>query len=153
MLDNNSPTKGTEIWEQLEMFDVQPTDDLATKTIGLLNQLLRWKPEIEEALGHAKHSHHFDHVVAKVLSGQLHYYDFGKCMFLMQVIEYPNFKNYHCFIGCGDMQAMKDHYEDMRDIAKKLGCAYLSVTGRLGWPREMKKHGWEHVFSTMYSEV
>lgn len=127
--------------------------DLATKTILLMNDLLRWKDGIEEALSYSNGSHTFDDVVRKVVTGEVHFYSYDECFTIMQVIIYPQYKTYHCFLAAGNQEALDNVRDDMLEVARTLGCRYLSISGRHGWVKRLQSRGWKHVYSTMYLEV
>ena len=131
-----------------------PTEgNLANKVTSVMHKLLAWRKEIEEAMAHVDHQYSFDDIVASVLRGERHVYDFPKCLVIMELNQFPAYSVYHCFIACGDMQAIKDAEKDINKIAKDLGCKYMAISGRTGWPRALKNDGWKHVLSTMYKET
>lgn len=127
--------------------------DLADKTIALMMDIKRWKDGLEEALSFAEGSHTFDDVVEKIITGQVHFYSYPDCCLIMQVVTYPQFKNYHCFLACGNQDALDNARDDMLRMAQQLGCKNLSISGRVGWVRRLKSRGWKHVFATLYLEV
>ena len=135
------------------MLDSEQDTDLATKTILLMQDILRWKPGIEEALSYSNGSHTFDDVVRKIVVGEVHFYSYEGCFTIMQVIQYPQYRTYHCFLAAGNQDALDNARDDMLRAAKRLECRYLSISGRHGWVRRLVTRGWKHVYSTMYLEV
>lgn len=136
---------------------VEPTKQLslAEKTKLLMDDLLKWQDSIEAALQYSEGSHTFDDVVAKVIRGEVHFYTYPGCFLIMQVINYPQFKNYHCFLAGGSQEALDAVRDDMLSAAKAIGCRHLSISGRHGWVKRLQSQGrqWRHVFSTMYLDV
>ena len=126
---------------------------LAEKTALLMGEILHWRDGIEDALQYGEHSHTFDDLVGKVLTGQLHFYNYEECCLFMQIVQYPQFKNYHCFLATGNQEALDAAGVDMSRIAREFGCKHLSISGRPGWERRLKVRGWKHVLSTMYLAV
>jgi len=135
------------------VYDEIEAGTLTGKLRELLVQLDKWQDLIGKALDGAYGTHTYDDVVRMVLLNQVHFYDRGNCCIFMIVDTYPQHSNYHCFIACGDMQGIIDAEPLIRDNAKALGCKYMSITGRTGWPRALKEHGWKHQLSTLFKEV
>jgi hypothetical protein len=126
---------------------------IAEKTVLLMQEILSWREGIEEALKYGEGSHTFDDVVAKVLRGEFHFYNFEGCCLFMQVVHYPQFKNYHCFVAVGTQEALDAAGVHMQEVARQAGCKHLSISGRVGWERRLRARGWKHVLSTMYLEL
>jgi hypothetical protein len=126
---------------------------LAEQTKTLLDTLLYWRIGIEQALEHGLFCYSFDDITKGVLQGNLHFYSYPDCCVIMELQTYPGYKTYHCLVACGDMQAIKDAEPQLREVAKVLQCKYLSITGRIGWIRELKKDGWDHRFSALFKEI
>ncbi len=126
---------------------------LAEKTMLLMQDILSVREGIEAALAHAYDSYSFDDVVFKILSGECHFYKEDECFTIMQVITYPQYKTYHCFLASGTQEALDDIWEKMQVIAKALNCTYVTITGRPGWARRLKSRGWVHRYVTMAKEV
>lgn len=126
---------------------------IAEKTVMLMQDILKWRDGIEDALKHGEGSHTFDDVVARVLRGELLFFNYPECCLFMQVIQYPQFKNFHCFVAVGNQDALDAAGWDMAKLANEYGCKHLSISGRVGWERRLKARGWKHVLSTMYLEV
>jgi hypothetical protein len=126
---------------------------LAEKTVMLMTDILKWRDGIETALHHGANSHTFDDVVARILAGELQFYDFGDCCVIMQLVFFPQFKNYHCFAAAGTQEALDAVQEHMLNMSKHLGCKHLTISGRAGWERRLKARGWKQASVTMYMEV
>lgn len=134
------------------MFD-NSAPSLAEKTIMLLQDILKWRDGLEEALHHGADSHTFDDLVTRIITGDLHFYEFGDCCIIMQLVNYPRFKNYHCFAATGSQEALDTAKQHMLDMAQQLGCKHLTIGGRAGWERRLRSRGWKHSSTTMYIEV
>lgn len=135
-------------------------NDMSTATISVMDliedncaALRKWRGPIEAALSHAKEPFSFDDVVMMVMRQQLTLYVFDDAIILMELSTYPKWKAFHCFIAAGNMQTIKAAEPMLNTVASALGCKYLSISGRVGWARELKPNGWEHVFSVMYKKV
>lgn len=134
------------------MFD-QTHTSLAEKTMDLLTEILRWRTGIEAALDYAEGSHTFDDVVRKILTNEVHFFAYPDCFLIMQVVLYPQYKNYHCFLAGGNQTALDRARDDMIANARALNCRHMSISGRHGWVRRLASRNWKHVFSTMYLEL
>lgn len=129
------------------------TSNLAGDVIELMRGMLKWQEYFEKALSYVDNSYTFNDLVMSVLANQRQFYDFGDAAVLMQYEKYPQYSVYHCFIACGNKQTIFEQHDMMNEIAQKMGCKYLTLSGRKGWERDLVKHGWEHKLSTMYREV
>lgn len=135
------------------MKDMVEKNTLAENVIKLMDDLLRWRIHIERAVRDLDGMYTFDDIVASILRQERHFYEFDGCCVIMQKDTYPGYSTYHCFVACGTTAAILDAEPFINKIAKELGCKYMSFTGRTGWPRRLKNHGWVHKLSTMHKEV
>lgn len=129
------------------------TANVAGSVIELMRDLLKWQVHIEKAMANVDNQYSFNDIVASILRGERHFYKFDGCAVIMQFEQYPNYSIYHCFVACGDMQAIKDAEKEINKLAKGFGCKYMAISGRTGWPRALKNDGWKHVISVMYKET
>ena len=127
--------------------------DRATNIKLIMDRMLNFKLDIEESLLYCNNSHSFDHIVDKVLLGNLHFYSYRQSATIMEVQYYPNHSVYHCFIGCGNLQHLKESEFLYMERAKLQGCRYISQAGRVGWAKALKSQGWQHSCTSMYKDV
>lgn len=118
-----------------------------------VEQLERWEPEIRTALRHGGNAHNFDDVVQMVLSNRLMFFSWDDAFTVMEVITYPRFKVFHCFLAGGKLSGVIASIEPMSKLGRELGCRYLSMAGRKGWAKELGDRGWRHVTTTMYKDI
>lgn len=128
---------------------MSPLDTAQAKIDGLRH----WKEKIEVALDHGANTHTFDDVCTMVMENRLALFLYPEAFSLMEIVHYPQFSVFHCFIAGGEMQAVLDIEKELMPVAKSLGCAYLSFSGREGWVRVHKANGWTPVCTTLYKEV
>tara|TARA_R110000851_G_scaffold325604_1_gene493711 strand:- start:27273 stop:27689 length:417 start_codon:yes stop_codon:yes gene_type:complete len=121
--------------------------------IDTMNTLLHWQSKIEVAMAHVNNMFSFNDVVAMVCRGELDLLTFPDSCVLMQREQYPAWATYHCFLACGNMQEIKNAEAEINIRAKKLGCKYMSISGRTGWSRALKNDGWDHLISVLYKET
>ena len=112
-----------------------------------------WRSKIEIALHHGADSHSFDDICKMVLSERLAMFVYPESFLIMEVITFPQYKVFHCFLAGGDMKSVLDSEEKMAILGKELGCKYLSFAGRDGWTRVHKNNGWMPICSTLYKEI
>ena len=134
---------------------VSPSGGLAEMSARSISGLIKWRDLIQKALDCAGNTHNFDDVTAMTLCGRLHAYTLSDCMALMEVINYPRKRMYHCFIGVGSKAQLMELLPDVTHAAKQMGCDGLSMNGRLGWAREFARlnDGWTHRLSLITKEL
>ena len=128
-------------------------ETLAEQMKILIDDMLKYRLDIEAALEYANNSHTFDDVVGQVLAGQLHFYALPTSFVIMERQTYPQHKVYHCFLAGGHKAEIEDAQPMLMKNAKHLECKYVTVVGRNGWVRELRKQGWKHQYSVLSKEV
>ena len=131
----------------------QGTTNLAGDVIALMQDLLSWQDHIESAMRRVNYMYSFNDIVASIMRQERQFYQFEGCCVIMQLDTTPNWKSYHCFLACGSTEAILAAEPQITDVAKQLGCKYLSLSGRVGWPKRLRGTGWKHLISVMYKEV
>jgi len=121
--------------------------------IDLMQSMLKYRVDIEAALAYANNSHTFDNIVDMVVTGAAHFYPLENSCVLMEIQTFPNHKVYHVFLAGGDKEEILGVHPWMMENAKTLGCKYVSVCGRLGWVKELKRHGWKYQYAILSKEV
>lgn len=134
--------------------------NVSTPLPGALDQLrelhrslTRWEPFIKEALAHGHHAHTFDDIVHMILQNRVQFFAYPEAFCIMELVTYPQFKVYHCFLAGGKDEAVLAIEEPMTAIARSLECRYLSFAGRAGWQRILAKRGWTFACVTMYRDI
>lgn len=115
--------------------------------------LEHWKPQIETAMRHGRRTHTFDDVVQMIMAERLHFFSYPEAFIIIELVQYPQFKTFHCFAAGGKMSALLAAIDEMKVLAKALDCRHLSITGRKGWERVLGRHGWGHLCSTMFLPI
>ena len=119
----------------------------------VLDDLDRLRPHIQAALDYTDGTHTFDDVCAMVLHGKLRLWPLENSVLLTEVVEFPQEKHYHMFLGGGNLQEILDMHPQIEAAAREAGCVKLSVTGRKGWSPVLEKHGWELKHVTCVKKV
>ena len=120
----------------------EPLKPLTQTLRQILDDLDRHRKHIDAALEYAQHSHTFDDVVAMVMHGQLRLWSLPNSVMLTEILTYPRYKTYHIFLGGGELQEILAMHPQIEAAAREAGCSKLSVTGRHGWQKPLKAHGW-----------
>ncbi len=135
------------------MNDATPPKGVLAQLDTLVASLHKWREKIEEGLVHGHHAHTFDAVVNMILANRLYFFAYDNAFCIMEKVEYPNYSVFHCFLAGGEMEAVFDIQGPMADLAKAMGCSYLSVSGRKGWERKLAERGWTFTCVTMYLDI
>lgn len=112
---------------------------------SLTEMLVTFKPQIEAALEYAGNHHNFDSVVARVLTGQARFYVNGDSFVITELQHYPQHSIVNVWLAGGNIEEIIDLTEPVaRDHAIILNyrLVTLSFTGRPGFARALKAHGW-----------
>ncbi len=136
-------------------FDEVPLrgETVASKVKKLCEDLIKFEVDIREALEYSHGSYTFDDVCQGVLTGRFHLYPLKNSLLVMEFQQFPQYSIYHAFIASGSLDELMPLHEDIRLAAKVLGAKYASLSGRPGWIKQLKSLGWQHAYSTMYTEV
>lgn len=62
------------------------------------------------------------------------------------VVDKPNVRQFHIWIAAGDLTELMDLiYPRLEERARELGCGIMTISGRRGWIRKLKPHGFDEV--------
>lgn len=133
------------------------SDFLPTYADGVrvvLDKLDEHRVDIEKALCYGRNCYTYDDVCKKTIEGEYIFIPLPKSVMLCEVAVLPNYKMFHCFIAAGDLdELLTAGTTQLGEGAKAYGCECISITGRRGWERHLKKQGWTAPLTTMYKEV
>lgn len=117
-----------------------------------MNELERCRPWIEAALEYSNGHHEFEDIVDGIVKGNLQLWPGPDGCMVTELIQYPRKKMLNIFLAGGTLEQMHDMANDMRAWAKAQGCDGAMLSGRRGWVREMRKHGWKELWTTVVLE-
>lgn len=137
--------------EAFDAMSVEPTGcndhfeapDPLTSLQRMTKVLTDKRQMIEEALAYSEGTHNFDDIVAGVLTNEFILLDFDESVIVAQVLNYPRKRQLHMFLGGGKMNDFIAMLPRLNDLASRLGCDSLSMTGRPGWKPVVLAHGWQ----------
>ena len=70
-----------------------------------------------------------------------------------EIVVYPRKKALNVFLGGGELDQLLDMHNDVTDWAKSYGCEALTITGRFGWKKPLKAHGWKPLHASFQKEI
>lgn len=122
----------------------------ALEIASTMERLLFWRKEIEDAISCADCvTHNFDDVVEMVVSSKLIPLFFEECFALVTVHQFPRAKHYHIFACGGKLSAIVANTETFKLDATSKGCDRITISGRKGWIRALRKIGARPTYSVM----
>ena len=70
-----------------------------------------------------------------------------------EIVVYPQKKVLNVFLGGGELDEILGMHADVIAWAKGQGCEAITISGREGWKRALKSHGWKPLHVTMTKEI
>ena len=119
----------------------------------VLDDLDRFRPELEAAMDHNGGTHTFDDLTSMVLQGRFRVWTTANSIALTEIVEYPRQKHYHVFAAGGDLEEMVETLPLIEQAARDAGCCKLTLSGRRGWVRAFAPHGWVEQFTTCVRSI
>lgn len=108
----------------------------------LYGDLVRFRPQIEAALSHSNEGHTFDSLVGDVMLGHLFFaFNDTSCALLERVMG-PLDSRVHVVLGAGTLKGLLKLYEVIAPKVKALGATKMTILGRPGFEKALKKQGW-----------
>ena len=118
-----------------------------------VNPIDRCRPWIEAALEKSGGLNTWDQVVAGIQSGMMQLWPAQRGCIVTEIVVYPRKKVLNVFLGGGELDQLLDMHNDVTDWAKSYGCEALTITGRFGWKKPLKAHGWEPLHASYQKEI
>ena len=118
-----------------------------------VNELERCRPWIEAALQYSGGTHSFEDVAKGILEGNMQLWPSPRGCIVTEIVIYPRKKVLNVFLGGGELDQLLDMHNDVTDWAKSYGCEALTITGRFGWKKPLKAHGWKPLHASFQKEI
>jgi hypothetical protein len=118
-----------------------------------MDALLRFKPQIVEALRHGGETHGIEDIMAGLFAGHYDLFFNRQGAAIFELTKYPRYSIYHAFIVVGDMDAAMSLHPLALARARELGAKKMTMTGRLGWQKVLPRYGWKPWMLTMERSV
>ena len=111
------------------------------------------RKHIEDALAYSGGTHKFDDVKRMIYEGKLQIWPAPRGCAVTEVVEYPQKRVLHIFLAAGDLEQFDDMLESAVAWAKSAGCVGITLSGRFGWQRVLKKHGFKPIQVVMEKPI
>lgn len=119
----------------------------------LIDNLDRFRFQIEAALTYTGGTHSFDDVCRMVLSGRVMFWAGVNSFIIMEINEFPRQKHLHIWLGGGDIEELALLHPRVHETAKQFGCTHVTINGRPGWGKALKKFGAKPSYTALSHEV
>ena len=107
--------------------------------LGNIAQLKEW---LCPALDAGGNTHSFTDIITGVIKGDMQLWHGPKGAAVTLITDFPQKRVLHVLLAGGDMQQIIDFQDSAFTWGKAHGCTQLSLSGRAGWQRALKDHGW-----------
>lgn len=135
------------------VFDASSPTDLSARLEALLKQMEERRPVIEAALAYTPGTHNYDVLLGMILQGQLAFWPLPNSFMLTEIHTFPLARHFHIFLAGGHLEELVHMHGDVIELARALQCDKLTLAGRPGWERALKRHGWSPYLVTLAKEI
>ena len=104
-----------------------------------MTELQRCRQWIESALEYSGGTHLYEDVVTAVVEGKMQLWPAEKSCLVTEITVFPRKKVLHVFLGGGNLEEIISMHDSVIEWAKDQGCESLTMTGRKGWSKALKK--------------
>ena len=115
-------------------------------------ELERCRDWIEAALEYSGGTHDFIDVAEGIYKGTMQLWPTPRGCIVTEIVVYPRKKVLNVFLGGGELGQILEMHEDVIAWAKSQGCSALTMTGRFGWKKPLKAHGWTPLHASYVKE-
>lgn len=118
-----------------------------------ISEIDRCQPWIEAALEYSGGTHSLSDVIHGITSGKMQLWPAPKGCIVTEIVVYPRKKMLNVFLGGGDLDQLLDMHKDVIAWSKAQGCEAITITGRFGWKKPLKAHGWKPMHASFIKEI
>ncbi len=108
-----------------------------------MTEIDRCREWIQAALDKGGNTHSFDDIKAAILKGSMQLWPAPDACAVTEIIRYPRKKCVHIFLAAGNLNTILDAQPSFEAWAVQQGCELITLTGRMGWLKTLKRDGWE----------
>lgn len=108
-----------------------------------MSEIERCRPWIEAALEYSGGTHEFSDIVDGLGKGHLQLWPTPRGCIVTEIVVFPKKRVLNVFLGGGELNQILDMHESVIDWARSQGCSALTMSGRAGWVKPLKDHGWD----------
>ena len=120
--------------------------------MSIVEELIRCRPWMEDALAYSGGTHAFEDVVAGIASGRMQFWPAPRGCAVTEIVVYPRKRVLHVFLAGGEMDQIIDMIDSAVAWSKEQGCTSMTIAGRHGWRRVLEKHGYRAVMTVLEKE-
>lgn len=114
----------------------------------------RCKKWIEDALVYAHGTHTIEDVESGIALGIFQFWSGKDSALVTEIITYPRMRVLNCWLMGGSLENLLSEIEPkIVEWAKHIGCTRIVGTGRKGFERALKSHGYEPVWFCLAKEL
>lgn len=103
----------------------------------------RCRPYIEAALGYCHGTHTIEDIELGIAEGLYVFWPGKQSAAVTEVHQFPQARFFHIFLAGGDLDELRSMVPTWQSFAAFAGCSRLTICGRRGWERALKKQGWK----------
>jgi hypothetical protein len=118
-----------------------------------ISEIDRCQPWIEAALEYSGGTHSLSDVIDGITSGKMQLWPAPKGCIVTEIVVYPRKKMLNVFLGGGELDQLLDMHKDVIAWSKAQGCEAMTITGRFGWKKPLKAHGWKPMHASFIKEI
>jgi hypothetical protein len=127
--------------------------DAPEQPLDIMQELMRCRRWIEDALAFGGNTHTFADISREVLNGNMHLWPGDNGCAVTEITVYPTRKSLHVFLAGGDMNQILDFEESAATWGKLSGCSTMTVAGRTGWKKILGPRGWREHFIVLERDI
>jgi hypothetical protein len=106
------------------------------------NRYWRWKEEIAAILKKDKSYASVEDVYKWCCEGTRLFFDNEEAFAIMDLVENPGYCHLHIQMAGGTMDGLLRLYDTVAEFGRQVGAKEMTLIGRKGFARKLKKHGW-----------
>lgn len=92
-------------------------------------------------------------IVSGIAAGQFHIFQNETAALIGEFIVSPRHKVMHIWLGGGDMAGVEALIPEAEAFGREHGCDAGGCTGRKGWARALRKHGYRPAMPAVEKEL
>jgi hypothetical protein len=127
--------------------------DAPEQELDIMQQLMRCRRWIEDALEYSGHTHSFADICRGVLNGDFQLWPNDNGCAVTEITVYPTKKVFHVFLAGGHLSDITDMEESAAIWGKSCGCSLMTIAGRKGWLKVLGKRGWRERFVVLERDI
>ena len=98
---------------------------------------------IDDALKHDP-AYNVEDVLSEVEEYRAELIAAERSLVVWNILEKPNARQFHIWIAAGDLEELMSLVYPVLEVrAMELGCDVMTISGRRGWIRKLKPHGFK----------